>query len=133
VPLSRSSRALADAHRACRRIRISSCAILDVLTYDQHLDTSLLQQEDLQMFGRLIFSLCMGTANIGNTTNVSKALDAIGRQYSQDVKTVLLYLTSKPGPHKTIAHLFDMIAGRVVAEMDEAQGYVLAVRGFSVQ
>ncbi|EIN05871.1 hypothetical protein PUNSTDRAFT_106925 [Punctularia strigosozonata HHB-11173 SS5] len=106
------------------RIRISSCGILDVLTYDQQLDMTLLQQEDLQMFGRLIYSLCLGTSNLGNFANVSKVFDGIARQYGQDVKNLLLYLTSKPGPHKNITHCLDMIGGKAVRELDEAQGAV---------
>lgn len=50
------------------------------------------------MFGRLIFALCCNNLAAMNTP--TKALDMMGRQYSADVKTLALYLISKPGPHK---------------------------------
>ena len=80
------------------RIRISSCGVVDVLMYDTHQDITLLQQEDLAMFGRLVFALCCN--NLAAINNVPKALEALGKQYSSDMKNVALFLISKPGPHK---------------------------------
>ena len=84
------------SHRV--RIRISSCGIVDVLMYDTGQDVALAQQDDLVMFGRLIFALCCGSLAAMNT--LPKALDVMERMYSADVKTLALYLVSKPGPHK---------------------------------
>lgn len=80
------------------RLRISSCGIVDVLMYDTRQDIALVQQEDLVMFGRLVFALCCGSLAAMNT--LPKALDMMGRMYSADVKTLTLYLISKPGSHK---------------------------------
>lgn len=66
--------------------------------YDTRQDVALVQQEDLVMFGRLVFGLCCGNPAAINT--LPKALDVMGRMYSADVKTLALYLISKPGPHK---------------------------------
>lgn len=66
--------------------------------YDTPQDLTLLQQEDLAMFGRLIFALCCN--NLAAINNLPKALETLGRQYSSDMKNVALYLISKPGPHK---------------------------------
>lgn len=66
--------------------------------YDPRQDTAIVQQEDLTMFGRLIFALCCN--NLAAMNTLTKALDMMGRQYSADVKTLALYLISKPGPHK---------------------------------
>jgi PAB-dependent poly(A)-specific ribonuclease subunit 3 len=66
--------------------------------YDTPQDMTLLQQEDLAMFGRLIFALCCN--NLAAMNNASKALETLGRQYSSDMKNVALFLVSKPGPHK---------------------------------
>lgn len=66
--------------------------------YDTQQDVVLVQQEDLVMFGRLIFALCCG--NLAAINTLSKALDMMGRMYSADVKTLALYLISKPGLHK---------------------------------
>lgn len=84
------------SHRV--RLRISSCGVVDVLMYDTRPDVALVQQEDLVMFGRLVFALCCGSLAAMNT--LPKALDMMGRMYSADVKTLALYLISKPGPHK---------------------------------
>jgi hypothetical protein len=61
-------------------------------------DTAIAQQEDLTMFGRLVFFLCCN--NLAAMSTLPKALDMIGRQYSVNMKTLALYLISKPGPHK---------------------------------
>lgn len=66
--------------------------------YDTRQDIAILQQEDLAMFGRLVFALCCN--NLAAMNNVSKAIETLGRQYSGDMKNVALFLISKPGPHK---------------------------------
>lgn len=84
--------------RSFHRVRVSSCGIIDVLTYDTRQDINILQQDDLAMFGQLVFALCCN--NLAAMNNVSKALETLGRQYSSDMKNVALFLISKPGPHK---------------------------------
>jgi len=104
------------------RIRIGSCGIADVLMYDSRQDTAIVQQEDLTMFGRLIFALCCNNLAAMNTH--SKALDMMGRQYSADVQTLALFLI-KPGPNKNIGKVIDMIGtNHLVREMDEAHSSV---------
>ncbi|EGO20379.1 hypothetical protein SERLADRAFT_477907 [Serpula lacrymans var. lacrymans S7.9] len=103
------------------RLRISSCGIVDVLMHDARQDVGMLQQEDLVMFGRLLFALCCN--NLAAMNTLSKAVETLTRGYSSDIKNVALYLISKPGPHKTISQLIDMIGkNRLMAEMDEVQG-----------
>ncbi|OAX40680.1 hypothetical protein K503DRAFT_768340 [Rhizopogon vinicolor AM-OR11-026] len=105
------------------RIRIGSCGIADVLMYDPRQDTAIVQQEDLTMFGRLIFALCCN--NLAAMNTLPKAIDMMGRQYSADVKTLALYLISKPGSHKNIAQVIDMIGtNRLIREMDETHNSV---------
>jgi len=104
------------------RIRISSCGVVDVLAYETRQDITALQEEDLAMFGRLVFSLCCN--NLAAINNVPKALETLSRQYSGDMKNVALFLISKPGPHKNIGQLFDMIGSRLLTEMDESQNAV---------
>ncbi|KAG9310982.1 hypothetical protein JVU11DRAFT_8860 [Chiua virens] len=104
------------------RLRISSCGIVDVLMYDTRQDIALVQQEDLVMFGRLLFTLCCG--NLGAVNVLPKALDTMGMMYSTEVKTLALYLISKPSPHKAsgIAEVIKMIdKNQLLREMDEAQ------------
>ncbi|KAF8889023.1 hypothetical protein BD779DRAFT_412827 [Infundibulicybe gibba] len=101
------------------RVRIGSCGVIDVLLHDAHQDVGLLQQEDLNMFGRLIFTLACGNAT-SNGTNFQKSLETIGRVYSQDIKNITIYLLSKGGPPRHIDQVLDMLRGRTVTEMDDA-------------
>jgi hypothetical protein len=45
--------------------------------------------------------------------------------YSPDLKNVVLYLLSKPGPRKTIEEVFALMGGRVVDELNSSLVYVL--------
>lgn len=102
------------------RVRISSCCLIDILTYDarQSQDVNLLQQEDLAYFGKLVFELCCGQVNA--MANLPKALQTIDKNYSQDVKNVAMYLV-KPSPHKSIRQLLDTMGSRALLEMRETQ------------
>ncbi|KAG1765162.1 hypothetical protein EV702DRAFT_1213722 [Suillus placidus] len=100
------------------RIHIGSCGIADVLMYDPCQDTAIAQQEDLAMFGRLVFALCCN--NLAAMNTLPKALDVMGRQYSADMKAPALCLISKPGPHKNITQVIDMIGmNRLLHELDD--------------
>ncbi|TFY61339.1 hypothetical protein EVG20_g7096 [Dentipellis fragilis] len=116
------------------RVRISSCGLADVLSYSPTNEplstpgapspatsayTTLLQQEDLVSFGKLIFALCCGSTTAIN--NLNKALETLSKNFSADVKNVALFCLSKPGIHKHIGQLFDMIGSRLLTEMDEMQ------------
>ncbi|KAJ3879251.1 hypothetical protein F5051DRAFT_403244 [Lentinula edodes] len=102
------------------RVRIGSCAVWDVLTYDQHLDMVALQHDDLQQFGRLIFALCCNNPQATTNGNFQKSLEIISKTYSHDVKNIALFLISKNHPHKNISTVFEMISGRLLTELDDA-------------
>ncbi|KAJ3869352.1 kinase-like domain-containing protein [Lentinula novae-zelandiae] len=102
------------------RVRIGSCAVWDVLTYDQHLDMVALQHDDLQQFGRLIFALCCNNLQATTNGNFQKSLEIISKTYSHDVKNIALFLISKNHPHKNISTVFEMISGRLLTELDDA-------------
>ena len=59
---------------------------------------SMLQQEDLVMFGRLIFALCCN--NMAAVNNLPKSLETMGKHYSTDIKNVALFCFGKVGVHK---------------------------------
>lgn len=61
--------------------------------YEAHHDIGMLQQEDLSMFGKLVSMLCCHHPNAAN--HPQKALDQINRNYSVDVKNLVLSLVSK--------------------------------------
>jgi len=51
------------------------------------------------------------------------AVDYVGRQYSADLKSVCMYLLSKPAPTKTIDDVLAMLGPRLVLEADSALQY----------
>lgn len=63
-------------------------------------DMGHLQQEDLTMFGRLLFALCCNNLAASSGPHFQKSLEFMGRNYSSDVKNAALFLISKGGPHR---------------------------------
>ncbi|EJD04948.1 uncharacterized protein FOMMEDRAFT_18642 [Fomitiporia mediterranea MF3/22] len=120
-----------DAHKVLltgqNRVRISSCAVFDILLYDTRQDIFFLQQEDLVMFARLIMSLACN--NPLATSNVHRALDHVHRHYPGNIKDVIHYLMKDPGPMKNIRGLFDTFAGKLVSELDAAHASVDKLEG----
>jgi PAB-dependent poly(A)-specific ribonuclease subunit 3 len=92
------------------RLRISSCGLADVLTYNPTSPTRLPGvpipteqiQEDLVMFGKLIMALCCN--NVAAMSNFGKSLEVVTQHYSADLKNVALFCLSKPGVHKVMPH-----------------------------
>lgn len=62
------------------------------------LNEPFLQQEDILQFGRLILALCCN--NLSAANNLTKSVELVMRNYSPDLKTVILFLISKPSPVK---------------------------------
>lgn len=89
-------------------IRIGSCGLVDVLTFDTRQDVAALQLEDLTHFGRLIFALCCNNVSAAVGPNFQKSLDHIHRTYGTEIKTLALFLISKPTPHKV--YLYAMMS-----------------------
>jgi len=48
-------------------------------------------------------------------------LDHISRHYSPDVKNLVLFLISKPGPAKSVDEVIRMIGPRILNELDAMQ------------
>ncbi|KAI9508039.1 hypothetical protein F5148DRAFT_1199974 [Russula earlei] len=109
------------------RLRIGSCGLADVLTYNPASSSRVPGvplpaeqiQEDLVMFGKLIMAMCCN--NVAATNNFGKSLDIVTQHYSADLKNVALFCLSKAGSHKHIGQLFDMIGSRLLTEMDDLQ------------
>ncbi|KXN81665.1 PAB-dependent poly(A)-specific ribonuclease subunit PAN3, partial [Leucoagaricus sp. SymC.cos] len=77
-----------------------------------------LMQEDLTIFGRLVFSLACMNGNAWTAPQFQKSLDWMQRWYKQEIKSVALYLISKSS-HR-IDHLHEMIRPKIQQEMEEA-------------
>lgn len=56
-------------------------------------------------------------------------LDHISRNYSPDIKNVILFLISKPVPTKTIDDVIRMLGSRMLNELDAMQKSVLSCYG----
>jgi PAB-dependent poly(A)-specific ribonuclease subunit 3 len=52
-------------------------------------------------------------------------LEHISRHYSPDVKNLVMFLISKPGPLKSIDDVIRMLGPRILNELDAAQKYVI--------
>ncbi|CAG8536238.1 2113_t:CDS:10 [Paraglomus brasilianum] len=103
------------------RIRLNCCGIMDLLTYDGGKNLPHYQQEDLLSFGQLLVSLaCHPHAS---NHNLQKSIDFISRQYSPDLKNVILYLLSNPSPVKSIDDVVAMIGPRLLHEINSAHNY----------
>ncbi|GJN93868.1 hypothetical protein Rhopal_006927-T1 [Rhodotorula paludigena] len=100
------------------RVRLGGAGILDCLTWDGGQAIPAHQQDDLLSFGKLIIALACGS----NTAvhNLPKSVDHISRMYSPDLKNVVLYLLSKPGPRKTIEEVLVLMGSRVVDELNSS-------------
>ncbi|KAI0027731.1 hypothetical protein K488DRAFT_81002 [Vararia minispora EC-137] len=109
------------------RVRVSACGIAEVLTYSPALAgvstiITTLQQEDITMFGKLVFELCCGHAGAVGAS-FPKSLEFVQKHYSPDLKTVALFMLSSPQPHqqKHIGVVFDMLGSRLLTEIDDLQ------------
>lgn len=56
----------------------------------------------------------------------AEPVEHIKRMYSPDVKNLVLYLISRPGPSKSIDEVIRMIGTRMLNEFDAMQMWVVA-------
>ena len=108
------------------RVRVSACGIADVLSYNPALlpnsavNAPLLaqmQQDDLALFGKLVFAVCCGSA--AAVSSLQKSVEFVGKHYSADLKNVALFLLSSQQKH--IGQVFDMLGSRLITEIDDLQ------------
>ncbi|POY71562.1 putative Glyceraldehyde-3-phosphate dehydrogenase (phosphorylating) [Rhodotorula taiwanensis] len=100
------------------RVRLSGAGILDCLTWDGGQAIPAHQQDDLLAFGKLIIALACGSTQAVH--NLPKSVDHISRMYSPDLKNVVLYLLSKPGPRKTLEEVLALMGPRIVDELNSS-------------
>lgn len=100
------------------RVRLSACAILDVVHHDAQRPLLDLQKDDLQNFGKLILSLA--NLSIPTQQTLKTAVDQVSRVYSDELKDTILWLISPPTPPttKTIEEFLRRISSHVVASLD---------------
>lgn len=95
------SKIIVEPRDHMNHIRLSACAILDVVHYDSHSRSVLeLQQEDLVKFGKIILSLATGLQSIA-AHSIQDALDSMATKYSTRLKEAVTWLISPPAPGQT--------------------------------
>ena len=116
------------------RVRLSGCAVLDIVRHDQKRPTTELQRTDLEDLGRLILGLA--TRNPTAHQSAEKALQLVSRTYGERLRDCLVWLLSPPASSEngllatgqaehaqtrdeyTITTLLSNIADKVVAAFD---------------
>ncbi|KAF2216333.1 hypothetical protein CERZMDRAFT_33128 [Cercospora zeae-maydis SCOH1-5] len=76
------------------RIRLNGCGVFDIIQYDKRPSMLELQRGDLQDLGKLILGIA--TRNQVAHQNVQKALDLIGRSYSERFRSCVAWLLAPP-------------------------------------
>ncbi|WVO14807.1 deoxyhypusine synthase [Cryptococcus depauperatus] len=109
------------------RVRLGGLGIYDVLAYDNQTPISAFQQEDLLSLGKLILTL---TCDVWQpNVPFALALEHISRQYSSDMKDIVIYLTNIPPiamesqAGKSIDEVIKMMGPRILNELDAMQNY----------
>jgi PAB-dependent poly(A)-specific ribonuclease subunit 3 len=86
---------------------------------DPATQTDASQQEDLVSFGKLVISLCCEFWTAGQ--HPGQAIDHITRQYSPDVKNLVMLLISPPSPLKSVDDVIRIVGARILNELDASQ------------
>ncbi|XP_015795746.1 PAN2-PAN3 deadenylation complex subunit pan3 [Tetranychus urticae] len=108
------------------RLRLSSCGIFDVISPNPFQELAQcnpkvvlpqLQQEDLIALGKVLLALSCNSLNAVERENWPQSLELIARNYSTDLRTLVLFLlTVKRG--NNINEIMPMIGGRFYAQLD---------------
>jgi PAB-dependent poly(A)-specific ribonuclease subunit 3 len=72
------------------RVRLSACAVLDVVQFEANRPIQELQQEDFLLFGKLILSIASNNPHINITTKIS--VDSLLRAYTPDFRSAIAWL-----------------------------------------
>ncbi|PNF35617.1 PAB-dependent poly(A)-specific ribonuclease subunit PAN3 [Cryptotermes secundus] len=110
------------------RLRLSSLAISDVLTFDSTSPNPLqlmphFQQEDLTALGKVILALACRSLMAVQRENMQTSLDLVSRTYSNDLRNVIMYLLTnqQQQQHRSVTDLMPMIGARFYTQLDAIQ------------
>lgn len=140
VQLSSVLRSIHAAGLACRafdpskilitgksRLRLNCCGIFDVITYDMHPSQNhkqliaQFQQEDLMALGKIVLALACNTLSACKRTNLTSSLELVSRNYSADLRNLILYLLHSQSRPRSINDIMPMIGARFYTQLDAAQ------------
>ncbi|XP_025085760.1 PAN2-PAN3 deadenylation complex subunit Pan3-like isoform X2 [Pomacea canaliculata] len=109
------------------RLRVNCVGVMDVLSLpsmDQATIMNFLphwQQEDLMGLGRIVLALACNTALALQQQNMAHALEFVQRNYSPDLKNLILYLLNNQNRPRTVNDIMPMIGARFFTQLDTAQ------------
>ncbi|XP_041356665.1 PAN2-PAN3 deadenylation complex subunit pan3-like isoform X2 [Gigantopelta aegis] len=108
------------------RVRLNSVGIIDVLTFDNSKTNPLAvmqhyQQEDLVALGKVCLALACNSVLSVQRDQLSAAMDLITRNYSPDLKNLILYLLTNQNRPRSINDVMPMIGARFFTQLDAAQ------------
>lgn len=139
VQLSSSLRAIHAAGLSCRtldpskiiiysksRLRLNCCGIFDVLTYDNNQSNPMAltphyQQEDLISLGKVVLALACNSVMAIQRENLQTSMELVARNYSADLKNLILYLLGNQNRPRSINDIMPMIGARFYTQLDSAQ------------
>lgn len=99
------------------RVRLSACAILDVVQFEANRPIHELQQEDFILFGRLMLSIASNTQHINIAAKIN--IDNLLRAYTPDFRNAIMWLLSPAHPSaKNINEFLGTISSKVVESYD---------------
>uniref|UniRef100_A0A1B6IQW3 PAN2-PAN3 deadenylation complex subunit PAN3 n=2 Tax=Homalodisca liturata TaxID=320908 RepID=A0A1B6IQW3_9HEMI len=138
IQLTGALRAIHAAGLACRtlgpskvlltgrnRLRVSFCAVADVLTFDvntanNHAVIAHHQQEDMTALGKLLLALACRSLMAVQRENISTSMELMSRTYSQDWRHLIMFLLTGPS-RRSVVDLMPMIGARYYTYMDTTQ------------
>lgn len=139
VQLSSALRTIHAAGLACRaldptkivitgksRLRLNCCGAFDVLSFDANQQntkalTPHFQQEDLVAFGKVVLGLACNSLAAVQRENLQTSLELVARNYSADLRNLILYLLSNQTRSRNINDIMPMIGARFYTQLDAAQ------------
>ncbi|XP_052226138.1 PAN2-PAN3 deadenylation complex subunit Pan3-like isoform X2 [Dreissena polymorpha] len=139
VQLSSALRAIHAAGLSCRtldpskiliygksRLRLNCCGIFDVLTFDNNQSNPMAltphyQQEDLISLGKVVLALACNSVMAIQRDNMQASMELVARNYSADLKNLILYLLGNQNRPRSINDIMPMIGARFYTQLDSAQ------------
>eukprot|EP00698_Gefionella_okellyi_P016929 TRINITY_DN4895_c0_g1_i1.p1 TRINITY_DN4895_c0_g1~~TRINITY_DN4895_c0_g1_i1.p1 ORF type:complete len:584 (-),score=119.54 TRINITY_DN4895_c0_g1_i1:1172-2668(-) len=113
------------------RVRLNCVGIVEVLEFDAAHQKSLpqLQYEDLYALGKLLLALACKSSNA--IMSIGPSLDNVTQYYSAELKTLIVYLLTKPTAtsHAAVSEICTMIAPRLLQAMDSCRSQADVLEG----
>jgi PAB-dependent poly(A)-specific ribonuclease subunit 3 len=101
------------------RVRLNGCAMLDVIRHDALPNMELLQQEDLELLGRLILVVALHNPLV--VQEIGKAMEYMARAYTPKFNEVLTWLLTPhhSGCQKKIGLFLEGLGSQTALAFDE--------------